>query len=82
MLVGPARSGRLDAARQAITEFGVSEIALAADAASRLASLRAETNLKLPDCCVLLAAQDADADGVLTFDDRLERAAEQLGFGV
>jgi hypothetical protein len=32
---------------------------------------RAETTLKMPDCCVLLAAEDAQANAVLTFDDRL-----------
>jgi predicted nucleic acid-binding protein len=81
ILAGPARSNRLESARQAIAELGVSEIALAADAAPRLASLRAETKLKLPDGCVLLAAQDADADAVLTFGDRLTREAARLGFG-
>ena len=80
VLVGPARHGRLEVARTAIAEFGVYEITLGADAADRLASLRAETSLKLPDCCVLIAAQDATAAGVLTFDDRLARAAMQLGF--
>jgi predicted nucleic acid-binding protein len=80
VLVGPARHGRLDVARAAIAEISVVEITLAADAAERLASLRAETSLKLPDCCVLMAAQDARAAGVLTFDDRLARAALQLGF--
>ena len=80
VLVGPARHGRLDVARAAIAEIGVIEITLAVDAAERLASLRAETSLKLPDCCVLIAAQDATAAGVLTFDDRLARAAMQLGF--
>lgn len=39
------------------------------------------THLKLPDCCVLLAAQDKHADAILTFDDRLGREAERLGFG-
>jgi hypothetical protein len=59
----------------------VSEIALPADAAPRLASLRAETHLTLPNCCVLLAAQAAGAGLVLTFDDRLTREASRLGFG-
>ena len=80
VLVGPARHGRLEVAREAIDEIGVVEITLAADAPERLALLRAETSLKLPDCCVLMAAQDARAARVLTFDDRLARAAMQLGF--
>jgi len=80
VLVGPARHARLDAARKAVAELGVSEITLPKDSAGRLASLRSETTLKLPDCCVLLAAQDARAERVLTFDDRLARAATELGF--
>lgn len=49
------------------------------DAPVRLATLRAETGLKLPDCCVLLAAQDAGAEAVLTFDEPLGREVERLG---
>ena len=56
----------------------MAEIPLGADAPTRLARLRAETGLKLPDCCVLLAAQDASASSVLSFDDRLSAAAERL----
>jgi predicted nucleic acid-binding protein len=80
VLVGPARHGRLEVAREAIDAIGVVEITLAADAPERLALLRAQTSLKLPDCCVLMAAQDARAARVLTFDDRLPRAAMHLGF--
>ena len=77
VLVGPARAGRLGDARAAVTDLGVGEIPLGDDAAARLASLRAETTLKMPDCCVLLAAEDAQAEAVLTFDVRLARAAER-----
>ena len=77
ILVGPARADRLPDARAAVADLGVVEIALGDDAAARLAVLRAETELKMPDCCVLLAAEDAPADAVLTFDDRLARAAER-----
>jgi predicted nucleic acid-binding protein len=77
VLVGPARAGRLGDARLAVTQIGVGEIPFGEDAAARLAGLRAETALKMPDCCVLLAAEDAQAEAVLTFDDRLARAAER-----
>jgi toxin FitB len=77
VLVGPARAGRLRAARTAVADLGVVETPLGDDAAARLATLRAETALKMPDCCVLLAAEDARVEAVLTFDDRLARAAEQ-----
>jgi predicted nucleic acid-binding protein len=78
VLVGPARQRQLDAARTALHGLEVEQIPLGDDAPIRLAGLRAETGLKLPDCCVLLAAQDAAAETVLTLDDALERAVAQL----
>jgi predicted nucleic acid-binding protein len=78
VLVSPARAGELGAAQAAVRTLGVAELPLPAGAAERLASLRAETTLKLPDCCVLLAAESAEGT-VLTFDDRLAREAVRLG---
>ena len=52
-----------------------------ADAPLRLAALRSRTSLTLPDCCALLAAQQAGA-GVATFEDRLAEAASALGLFV
>jgi predicted nucleic acid-binding protein len=78
VLVGPSRIGRLDAARSALRELEVTEQPFPADTAVRLARLRTDTGLRMPDCCVLLAAQDATAR-VAAFDDRLVRAAEELG---
>jgi predicted nucleic acid-binding protein len=77
VFVGPARAGRLHDARTAVADVGVVEITLGDAAAARLAALRAETALKMPDCCVLLAAEDAPAQAVLTFDARLARVVEQ-----
>jgi predicted nucleic acid-binding protein len=77
VFVGPARAGRLDDARAAVADLGVVEVPLDDDAPARLAALRVEAALKLPDCCVLLAAEDVQAEAVLTFDDRLARAAKQ-----
>jgi len=79
VLVGPARRDRLGAARTAVDELGVAEIPFGHDAPARLAALRAGSGLKLPDCCVLLAAQDAQAEAVLTFDDALAREVRRLG---
>jgi predicted nucleic acid-binding protein len=79
VLVGPARRDRLDAAGAALGELDVAEIPFADDAPVRLATLRAETGLKLPDCCVLLAAQDAGAEAVVTFDEPLTRQPARLG---
>ena len=82
VLVGPARAGRLSEARAIIDSLGVREVALRADAATRLATLRAEAGLKLPDCCVLLAAADAPAVAVGTFDERLANVARRWGLRV
>ena len=79
VLVGPARRDRLDAARAAVSELGVAVIPFGDDASTRLAELRAGSGLKLPDCCVLLAAHDAGAEAVLTFDDALAREVDRLG---
>jgi predicted nucleic acid-binding protein len=80
VLVAPIRSGRLDAAQMALRTLGVAELSLPANASQRLAALRVETALKLPDCCVLLAAEAAGGT-VLTFDDRLAREANRLRLG-
>lgn len=81
VLVGPARVGVLDRATAALDLLGVATVPLPADAPTRLASLRAGTGLKLPDCCVLLAAETSRA-AVASFDDRLTGVASRLGFAV
>ena len=78
VLVAPARSGKLIAAREALHRLGVSALPLDHGSAERLAELRSTTGLKLPDCCVLHAAEGIDGD-VLTLDARLARAAGELG---
>ncbi|HEY7225559.1 MAG TPA: type II toxin-antitoxin system VapC family toxin [Micromonosporaceae bacterium] len=81
VLVGPARAGRIEQAKAMLAGMEIEEISVGAGSAERLARLRAETGLRLPECCVLLAAQIVQADGVLTFDERLDRRAQQLGIG-
>jgi predicted nucleic acid-binding protein len=78
VLVAPTRAARLAAARTALHTLGVEELPLPPNASERLAALRAETALKLPDCCVLLTAE-AVGGTVLTFDERLAREAARLG---
>lgn len=82
ILVGPGRTGQLDDAEALLTLLGIRQVPLGSDAPPRLARLRAESGLKLPDCCVLLAAQDSAAEAVATFDDRLIKAAQDLGLEV
>lgn len=81
VLVLPTREGRLGSMRAALRTLDVDELPLPPHAAERLAALRSETSLKLPDCCVLLAAEEASG-GVLTFDERLARAAAERGLTV
>ena len=78
VLVGPTRAGHLDTARGALRALDIGEVPFPPDTSVRLARLRAETGLRLPDCCVLLAGQDAAAR-IAAFDDRLVLAAEALG---
>ena len=78
VLVGPTRAGRQAAAQAALRTLEVAELPLPPDAAGRLAALRADTALKLPDCCVLLAAEDTKGT-VLTFDQRLAHVAALRG---
>ena len=82
VLVAPARAGQTAKAEEALRALSISQVPMGSDTPRRLAVLRAETGLKLPDCCVLLAAQDAAADTIATVDHRLERAARALGFKV
>jgi predicted nucleic acid-binding protein len=82
VLVGPARADRLSEAQGMLDALAVREVPLGPDAALRLALLRAQTGLKLPDCCVLLAAHDAHAQSVATFDERLAAVAREVGLDV
>ncbi len=81
VLVGPARVGKLTAAQLALRELEIASVPLAEEGPARLATLRATTRLRLPDCCVLLAAETTNAF-VATFDNRLAAAATDLGLTV
>lgn len=78
VLVGPARAGMLERARSLLDRLGVIVRPTPPDEPETLARLRAETQLKMPDCCVLAAALDS-ADTLATFDEKLATAAERLG---
>jgi predicted nucleic acid-binding protein len=79
--VGAARAGQAEAARRALTELHVEAQGVNPDAGWRLAELRAQTNLKLPDCCVLYTAEQHTAP-IATFDARLSGQAVQLGLAI
>ena len=76
VFVAPARDGRLDRATTALRDLEVDELPFPVDTALTLAQLRAETGLKMPDCCVLLAAEPLRAR-VGTCDNRLRKAATE-----
>lgn len=76
-LVSPARAGRLADAEAALQQLGVGELPLGEGAPGRLAALRAEIGLKMPDCCVLLAAKEHTGI-VASFDSDLLKAAHVL----
>ncbi|HTA35515.1 MAG TPA: type II toxin-antitoxin system VapC family toxin [Solirubrobacteraceae bacterium] len=80
VLVGATRSGRARELLEALADMEVEEARLGPNAAEALAQLRIATGLRLPDCCVLLAADATNATAVATFDDRLAKAAEQKGY--
>ena len=74
VFVVPARENRLDAVREVLEDLELQELPFPPDTAVKLAGLRASTNLKMPDCCVLLSAEHARAR-LASFDDRLADAA-------
>jgi len=77
-LASPARARRLEDAEAALRRLKVNELPLGDGAPGRLATMRAEVGLKMPDCCVLLAAQDHKGI-VASFDSGLLSAARKLG---
>jgi predicted nucleic acid-binding protein len=78
VFVAPARLGRMAAAERALRRLALVSMALPAESATELAALRAATGLRLPDCCVLLAAETADGS-MATFDERLAAVAMERG---
>lgn len=80
VLVGAARAGRAGEMLDALADLSVEEVPLGKGSAEALALLRAQTGLRIPDCCVLLAADAASARAVATFDERLAKAATQRGY--
>lgn len=81
VLVGPTRTGRLAPVVAAVNGLAIREVPLQAGSSVRLARLRVETRLTLPDCCVLLAAESSGA-ALAAFDERLTAAASAQGLTV
>lgn len=81
IFVAPVRDGHLEAVVAALAALDVHELSFPDETAVRLARLRAETGLKMPDCCILLAAE-AQGASIATFDGRLAKLAEKRGISV
>lgn len=77
-LIHGVRTDQLSAIASVIERAGVRELARQAGEAQALAVLRVSTGLKIPDCCVLAAA-DQHGARLATFDDRLARVARDRG---
>ena len=78
---GAARSGQAQRLTELLKHLLVEELDLPAGAALRLGELRAATNLKMPDCCVLYTAEHHGA-AIATFDDKLAIRAGDIGIAV
>ena len=78
VFVVPTRDDRLDEVRLTLRELEIEELPFPGDTAVKLALLRSETGLKMPDCCVLLAAEHVGAR-LASFDDGLRKAAVKWG---
>jgi predicted nucleic acid-binding protein len=81
VLVAPVRVNSLDPVLATLDALEIQELPFPADTALRLAQLRATTGLKMPDCCVLLAAEESTAS-VASFDERLAQTAEMRNLPV
>lgn len=82
VLVRPATDAREEEVLAGIRALGITTTPLPDDAPARLARLRARTRAKMPDCCLLLTAQQVGAAAVASFDRRLCSGAASLGFEI
>jgi predicted nucleic acid-binding protein len=76
VLVGPTARGLADEVWHTLVEIGVVVDDVPVDP-HQLARIRHVTGCKLPDCCVLASAMSHSAR-IVTFDQRLARAAQEL----
>lgn len=81
LLVGAVRSDLAHELRADLVILGISAATLDDDHPMLLARLRAETGLKMPDCCVLATAEGHGAQ-IATFDRRLADTARDRGLVV
>ncbi|CAM3420043.1 type II toxin-antitoxin system VapC family toxin [Tsukamurella hominis] len=83
-LVGPARSGIVESAEARLAQLGIDRRGFPTSFAPRLATIRHNARVRLPDAAVILTAVDAAEAGtgavsVATFDARLRAGAATYG---
>lgn len=66
---------------ETVVELSIAVVPLGDADVEPLARLRSGTRLRMPDCCVVLAAQQLEAQ-VVTTDGALSRRATELGIPV
>jgi predicted nucleic acid-binding protein len=81
VLVGPTRAGKVEVARDLLLRAGFRADVPDVDQPVRLARMRVDSGLKLPDCCVLDVASFHGAP-LATFDTRLADEARGRGIEV
>lgn len=81
VLVGAVRAGRGEELLSDLQDMGIEVADRAEGEPLRLASLRAESGLKLPDCCALDTALQTGFT-LATFDEALAAAARAAGVTV
>lgn len=74
VLVAPTRNQRLEETQEVLRDLEIREQPFPDGTAVKLAQLRAATGAKMPDCCVLLAAEQVGGR-LASFDDRLLQVA-------
>lgn len=81
VLVHPSRAGRLEKFLKLIRGLGLEITPIEEVDASKLASIRSNTNLKMPDVVVLHQAMKVNGS-IATTDQQLAKVAKSKGVGV
>ena len=81
VLVHPARAGKLEKFLKLIRGLGLEITPIEEADASKLASIRLNTNLKMPDAVVLHEAMKVNGS-IATTDNNLAKVAKAQGLGV
>lgn len=80
VLVHPARAGKLEKFLKLIRGLGLEITPIEEADASKLASIRSNTNLKMPDAVVLNQALKVNGS-IATTDNKLAKVAKSKGVG-